>query len=172
VNKLILITCCCFIFPLSASDVITTKNKTNIKYSKFTEPKNFSPSASKKTVKAPSMKKDVIAVTQSNQVQDTPLTKKTDGVDIYKGTVKENILRLAQSELNIPAQNVEIRYLPCELAEPYTYTIPEYVLENRYERLTYYAGKYSFFATFNLMTNTVTLDYRGPDVFDNCRKSK
>lgn len=98
--------------------------------------------------------------------------QKKVGIDIFKGTVNENIIRLAKEELGIPRQNVEFMYLPCDLVEKYTYTIPEEKLNNKYERLTYYASQYSFFATFSPITNTVTLEYRGPDVFSNCRKAR
>lgn len=94
------------------------------------------------------------------------------GVNIFKGTVNDNIIRLANEELDIPKENVEFMYLPCELVEKYTYVIPEDKFSNKYERLTYYASQYSFFATFSPITNTVTLEYRGPDVFDNCRKAR
>lgn len=98
--------------------------------------------------------------------------KKLNGVEIRKGTVKENIIRIAATELSIPESNVDFRYIPCDLVEKYSYVIPESHFANKYERLTYYASQYSFFSTFNPMTNTVTLEYRGPDVFEHCRKSK
>lgn len=94
------------------------------------------------------------------------------GVEIRKGTVNENIIRIAKTELGIPASNVDFRFIPCDLIENYSYVIPNSHFENKYERLTYYASQYSFFSSFNPMTNTVTLEYRGPDVFDNCRKTK
>lgn len=102
----------------------------------------------------------------------TSLVKNNGGVKILKGTVNDNIIRIAKEELGIPAGNVDFLYIPCDLVEKYSYVIPESNFEDKYERLTYYASQYSFFSTFNPMTNTVTLEYRGPDVFENCRKSK
>ena len=124
-------------------------------------------------------KRDVYTIPETKQVKGTNKSVESEfkqvavsGVEIRKGTVNENIIRIAKTELGIPESNVDFTYIPCDLIEKYTYTIPDSHFKNKYERLTYYASQYSFFSTFNSMTNTVTLEYRGPDVFENCRKSK
>lgn len=110
------------------------------------------------------------ANTKGEAVSETSAEVVT-GVRILKGTVNANIVRIAEEFFGIPEENVEFVFMPCELVEKYTYTIPEEKITNKYERLTFYASQYSFFTTFNTMTNTVTLEYRGPDVFDKCRKT-
>ncbi|MDI4652603.1 MULTISPECIES: hypothetical protein [Pseudoalteromonas] len=148
------------VYPLS-SNVLPIKGETPAKDSK------------RDVYKIPSTRAiEGSAMPSSSEPETVNAGEVSTGVEIRKGTVNDNIIRIAKEELGIPASNVDFLYIPCDLVERYSYVIPESNFEDKYERLTYYASQYSFFSTFNPMTNTVTLEYRGPDVFENCRKSK
>lgn len=165
----------CFFSSLAMASVTSVKVDEAISYSKYTPvEKNPGPEIAPFEKELP--KEQINAEdNQSNTgpvATEAPKPLAVNGVQISQGTVNDNIVRIAGDELGIPSKNVEFLYIPCPLIEKYSYVIPESKFSNRYERLTYYASKYSFFATFNEMTNTVTLEYRGPDVFETCREQK
>lgn len=118
---------------------------------------------------------DVSAMTvkPTEKNQSKPTTSEPDntgrGIVIRKGTVNDNIYRIAFEQFGVPPTNVDFVYLPCPLVEKYDYVLPENTFENDYEKLTKYAGFYQFYVQFHQLTNSITLEYQGPNVFDNCR---
>jgi len=96
----------------------------------------------------------------------------TNGVQIFKGTVIENIIRIAKEELGVPQNHIKFSNMPpCQLLEELTYTIPEseFKDKSKLERLGLYLSFYEISLKYHPLTNSILVKYVGPDVTHKCQ---